>query len=121
MSKATEKALRTKRMNASSKQLMPIAERIEDEPRRNIVKMLISKISYLAACLDETRDITMKEGTVVGYDNGGGQKGVRVHPATQVYTQYSKTMNADLKQLAAFLPEAEQKADELQAFMEEHK
>lgn len=85
-----------------------------------VTGILIARIAYLAAYLDELQEQTTKEGVVVKYDNGGGQTGIRVHPAVQVYTQYHKDLTASLKQLREFMPE-DAGTDELVKFMEEHK
>lgn len=85
-----------------------------------VTNILIARIAYLAAYLDELQEQTTKEGVVVRYDNGGGQTGIRVHPAVQVYTQYHKDLTASLKQLREFMPE-DAGTDALVAFMEEHK
>lgn len=84
-----------------------------------VTDILIARIAYLAAYLDELQEQTTKEGVVVRYDNGGGQTGIRVHPAVQVYTQYHKDLTASLKQLRDFLPE-DAGTDELTEFIKEH-
>lgn len=85
-----------------------------------VTDILIARIAYLAAYLDELQEQTTREGVVVKYDNGGGQTGIRVHPAVQVYTQYHKDLTASLKQLREYMPE-DAGTDELVKFMEEHK
>lgn len=120
MAKMTAKTTRTRKINAYVRQLSPLLDRCDDDQRKSILKILIDKIAYLTVCLEETKDITVREGTVVEYNNGGGQVGIRAHPAVQVYTQYSKTLAADLKQLREFLPEEEKKNDELTAFLNQH-
>jgi citrate synthase len=86
-----------------------------------VVDILIARIAYLAAYLDELQEQTTKEGVVIHYDNGGGQEGIRVHPAVQVYTQYHKDLTASLKQLQSFIPIDSEGVDDLVKFMNDHK
>ena len=99
-----------------------LSECIKPELQTPVVDILIARIAYLSAYLDELQEQTTKEGVVVKYDNGGGQTGIRIHPAVQVYTQYHKDLTASLKQLKDFLPEDDgDAADELADFISEHK
>jgi hypothetical protein len=86
-----------------------------------VTDMLIARIAYLAAYLDELQEQTTREGVVTTYNNGGGQRGIRVHPAVQVYVQYHKDFTASLKQLQAFLPQSEEQEDALTAFLKKSK
>lgn len=92
-----------------------------DGSQTPVTNILIARIAYLAAYLDELQDQTTKEGVVIHYDNGGGQEGIRIHPAVQVYCQYHKDLTASLKQLQSFIPNDSNGHDELAEFLQEHK
>lgn len=95
---------------------------LSDDSRNAVTSILIDRIAYLTAYLDELQEQTTKEGVVIHYDNGGGQEGIRVHPAVNVYTQYHKDLTASLKQLQGFIPANDTTAaDELTQFLAEHK
>ncbi len=98
------------------KKLTPLIEAATSEPKREIIRILIHKIAYLNTFIEELAKDTRKSGVVVQYDNGGGQSGIRVHPAAQIYTQYMKTLHASIKQLEPFLPD-DAISDELSAFL----
>jgi hypothetical protein len=112
---------RRKQIKKYIKQLSPIVSRQSDE-NKSVVKMLIDRISYLAAYLDELQEDTVVNGVVVPYNNGGGQSGLRVHPSVNVYVAYTKQFTATVKQLQSFLIfEQKEEKDELQMFIEESK
>lgn len=106
---------RRKAIKKYTKQLKGIAEQHEGETK-TVVMMLINRLAYLAAYLDEIQDDTLASGVVVPYDNGGGQKGVRISPAVNVYTAYAKQFTASVKQLQSFLDITKEGTDALADF-----
>lgn len=108
-------ATRRKHIKKYVRQLKGIAAHQQGETKI-VVTMLIDRLAYLAAYLDELQEATIVSGVVVAYDNGGGQKGVRVSPAVNVYTAYAKQFTASVKQLQSFLDNAQEDEDALQDF-----
>lgn len=100
--------------------LTPLLDTTTDAQQKCVLRILIDKIAYLTVYLEELQKDTLKTGVVVKYDNGGGQTGLRIHPAAQGYTQYSKTLNAALKQLQSFLPADTSTPDALTDFLGTH-
>ena len=112
---------RRKAMKKYKKQMNSIAKKVNAESK-TVVEMLIDRVSYLAAYLDELQEDTIVGGVVVPYNNGGGQSGMRVHPNVNVYTAYAKQFTASVKQLQGFLDNLQpEEKDELQLFMEKFK
>lgn len=112
---------RRKAMKKYKKQMNGIAKKVNAESK-TVVEMLIDRVSYLAAYLDELQEDTIIGGVVVPYNNGGGQSGMRVHPNVNVYTAYAKQFTASVKQLQGFLDNITvEEKDELQQFMEKFK
>lgn len=101
------------------KKLDALFTNVPDE-KREAAALLTKRAAFLLAGEDELERIMQDDGYIDTYDNGGGQTGIRVHPAVQVYTQYHKDLTASLRQLREFMPE-DVGTDELVAFMEEHK
>lgn len=106
---------RRKTIKKYKKQLNGIANSQTGETKA-VVTMLIDRLSYLAALLDELQEDTIVGGVVVPYDNGGGQKGVRISPAVNVYTAYAKQFTASVKQLQSYLSSTQEDTDALQDF-----
>lgn len=112
---------RRKAMKKYKKQMNSIVKNVSVETK-TVVEMLIDRVAYLAAYLDELQEDTIIGGVVVPYNNGGGQSGMRVHPNVNVYTAYAKQFTASVKQLQGFLDNLTvEKKDELQMFMEKFK
>ena len=86
--------------------LTPLLDTTTDAQRQCVLRILIDKIAYLTVYLEELQKDTLKTGVVVKYDNGGGQ--------------YSKTLNAALKQLQSFLPADTSTPDALTDFLGTH-
>ena len=55
------------------KELLPLAEDVEDEQRKALLFNLIDKVAYQTAMLDEIQEDTIVHGVTVKYNNGGGQ------------------------------------------------
>lgn len=108
---AMNEATRRKHIKKYVRQLKGIAAHQQGETK-TVVTMLIDRLAYL----DELQEETIVSGVVVAYDNGGGQKGVRVSHAVNVYTAYAKQFTASVKQLQSFLDNAQEDEDALQDF-----
>lgn len=102
------------------RELLPLAEDVDDEQRKALLLNLIDKVAYQTAMLDEIQEDTIVHGVTVKYNNGGGQSGVRISPSVQVYTQYAKLLHAYLRQFRDYLPETAEGEDALKSFIEAH-
>lgn len=65
--------------------------------------------------LQELQADINKNGSIEGYDNGGGQSGRRISPAAQQYTKLIANYNAVIKQLVALLPGGEKETARMQS------
>ena len=113
-------AERRKAIKKYKKKLSAITKNIEEE-KKIVASILIDRLSYLAAYLDELQESTIKSGVVVAYDNGGGQSGYRISPEVNVYTAYAKQLTATVKQLQGFMPETQADHDALAEFAKKFK
>lgn len=103
-------------------EMSALLDNVDDPSKRAVINNLLDKIAYLTVMLNELQAETLKKGVVCKYNNGGGQSGYRISPSVQVYTQYSKTLNAELKTLLSYIPEESADAkDGLTSFFESHK
>lgn len=78
------------------------------EDKAGLVKELIQNAAYSAVTLRELQKNITEMGAVMEYNNGGGQKGIRISPALQAYNKLLATYNTTVKQLVGLLPKSEQ-------------
>ncbi len=78
----------------------------------NLVKPLIERAGFMKASLEDLEEDIAKNGEVISYDNGGGQKGIRTNPAVNIYTTTVKIYAAVIKQLAGLSGEANPEEDD---------
>lgn len=105
---------------AIREQLQPIADNAQDEESRSIILSIIERIAYLTIALGELENQTVHEGYIVHYDNGGGQEGIRQHPALTAYGQLHKSWITSIKALKEFMDNEAGGTDEFQKFIEQH-
>lgn len=67
-----------------------------DADKINILTPLIENISWMKVKLDDAREDIGEDGLTAKYDNGGGQKGIREHPAFKAYESLWKSYNSGL-------------------------
>ena len=80
------------------------------------IEVLLNETAFLAGHLDELKEDINKEGTVVEYQHGGGQSGVKPNPKVNNYVSFHKSLVSNIKQLIAMAPDKTEK-DALKAFM----
>ena len=67
---------------------------------------VFENVCWMKLKLEDARADISEDGLTVEYDNGGGQKGVREHPAFKAYEALWKSYCAGLQILLSQLPEA---------------
>ena len=87
-----------------------------NEEKINILTPLIENISWMKVKLDDAREDIGEDGLTAEYNNGGGQKGIREHPAFKAYEALWKSYSSGLAVILSHMPEqaAEHAADKLQ-------
>ena len=85
-----------------------------NEEKTELLSPMIENISWMKIKLDDARGDIGEEGLTAEYDNGGGQKGIREHPAFKAYEALWKSYSAGLGVILSSLPEPEGAAEQLQ-------
>lgn len=84
-----------------------------NEEKTELLSPMIENISWMKIKLDDARGDIGEEGLTAEYDNGGGQKGIREHPAFKAYEALWKSYSAGLGVILSSLPEPEGAAEQL--------
>lgn len=73
---------------------------------------VFENVSWMKIKLDDARADIGEDGLTVEYDNGGGQQGIRAHPAYKAYEALWKCYNDGLETILKELPkEAKETAE----------
>lgn len=87
-----------------------------DKNKKNFVMPLIERLAYLNVTVKYLeRDIAIN-GTMIPYQNGENQSGMRKNPDVDTYTNYTKIITTITKQLIELVP-ASQKESKLSALL----
>lgn len=73
-----------------------MAKRVSANVLQDETNALAESVAFMAEKLREAHELLQDEPLVVGYDNGGGQSGMRINPH---YTAYEKLLSAYNKSL----------------------
>lgn len=93
-----------------------------NENERPVVEMLIERISYLAAHLEEVEQETLKKGLLTKGKGSTGNIVTKINPLVNAYVSYAKQFTSSVKQLQGFLDNLQpEEKDELQMFVEKFK
>ena len=65
----------------------------------------VQNLAWMKVKLDDARELIGTESITVGYDNGGGQSGIRENPAYKAYEALWKNYSAGLNALLGQLPD----------------
>ena len=65
----------------------------------------VQNLAWMKVKLDDARELIGTESITVGYDNGGGQSGIRENPAYKAYEALWKNYSAGLNALLSQLPD----------------
>lgn len=72
------------------------------DQQRAVLEGVIENLAWQRVKLDEAREEIAS--IVCEYDNGGGQRGMRVNPAFKAYTDLWRAYMVGIKELASNLP-----------------
>ena len=61
---------------------------------------LAESVLFMAQKLKESRELMINEPLIIGYDNGGGQKGIRENPHYVAFEHLMTTYTKSLRQLS---------------------
>lgn len=114
---AAAKGVRTRRMNALTRKMGEILSALPDD-QRFIASEMAKNYVFLSVRITELREALDKQPTIIMYDNGGGQHGLRENPYLATYNKLV-TRHADLcMKLVKLIPgEADDVRDELEQFI----
>jgi hypothetical protein len=87
-----------------------------------VVSLIVERIAYLAAHLEEIEEETLKKGLLTKGKGSTGNMVTKINPLVNAYVSYAKQFTASVKQLQGFLDNLQpEEKDELQQFMEKYK
>ena len=75
------------------------------EGKREFVKYHLEQLAWYTVSVADLQAEIDRAGTSVGYDNGGGQKGIRVNPDIKTLMDYQKNINTITRTLIPLVPE----------------
>lgn len=81
-----------------------------DENKLEFVTHQIDDLAWLNVSVDELKSKVDKYGTIVKYNNGGGQSGVKDNPDVKTVIAYQKNITSITKQLLDLVPNSKNKS-----------
>ena len=72
--------------------------------RMDMLKPVIENTAWMKAKLDDARELIRNNSIVIPYDNGGGQRGIREHPAFKGYESLWKAYMQGMNRILDTLP-----------------
>ena len=75
-----------------------------DENKKAFVKEQIANLAWFTVSIKELQARIDMYGTMIKYDNGGGQSGFKENPDVKTLISYQKHMNDIERQLVALVP-----------------
>ena len=109
--------LKQKKVKAEEKRLFSILRDI-DQNKLAFVKQRVSNLAWLNISIIELSEKVDLFGTMIKYDNGGGQSGYRENPDVKTLISYQKNANAITRQIIDLVPST-RKESMLKALMDE--
>ncbi len=94
---------REERIKKEKEKLMRVFNEI-DANKLEFVSNQIEDLAWLIVACDELKEDINKVGTVVPYNNGGGQFGFKENPDVKTLIAYQKNKIAITKQLIELVP-----------------
>ena len=85
------------------KRLSDLFEGIE-ENRKDFVQRQLEQLAWLNVSIIELQQRIDRFGTLVTYDNGGGQSGVKPNPDLKTMIEYQKLTNTIVRTLNSVIP-----------------
>ena len=98
-----------KRIRAENKRLMKLFEGAETN-RLDFVREQVQQLAWLNVSIKELQASIDKIGTMLAYDNGGGQTGVRVNPDLKTLSDFQKLVNSIVRNLLPLVPSGTNKS-----------
>lgn len=90
-----------------------------DKNKLDFVMTLIDRLAWLNVSVKELEEIIDEEGTMIEYNNGGGQRGMKDNPNVKTLINYTKNISTITKQLVDLVPPNKQKSKLSQLFDDE--
>lgn len=75
------------------------------EHKMKVIEPVVVNVAFMKVKLDEARDQVKEETITVGYDNGGGQKGIRENPIFKAYEALWKSYMLGMDKILSIIPE----------------
>lgn len=75
------------------------------DKRRKLLEPIILNTAWMKAKLDDAREAIKNGNIVIGYDNGGGQKGIRENPLFKGYESLWRSYMAGMGKILDSLPQ----------------
>lgn len=93
-----------KRVKKELKHLVEIFSDIDDN-KRDFVQRHIEQLAWYYVSIADLQASVDQWGTLVPYDNGGGQSGVKTNPDIKTLMDYQKACNTIVRTLLSLVPE----------------
>ena len=82
----------------------------------DFVREQVKQLAFFNVSIQELQDKINQWGTLIQYDNGGGQTGVKPNPDVKTLTDYQKLTNGIFSKLLAILPDRKESYDDLSEY-----
>ena len=76
-----------------------------DDKKRDFVQRQIEQLAWFNVSIVDLQERVDQFGTLVTYDNGGGQNGVRTNPDVKTLLDYQKACSTIVRTLLSIVPE----------------
>ncbi len=81
-----------------------------EQNRLDFIRDQVRQLAWLNVSVSELQESIDRDGTMLGYNNGGGQTGVRVNPDVKTMTDYQKLINSIVRNLLPLVPSGSPKS-----------
>lgn len=98
---------RKRKIKAENLRLMKLFEK-SNPNQLDFIRDQVQQLAWLNVSIAELHEKINQFGTLVTYDNGGGQSGIRTNPDVKTLTDYQKLANAITKNLLPLVPKQAQ-------------
>lgn len=106
------------RAQSELKKLQDLTKDTIAPDKRKAILPLLHNLAWQKVKLDDARKTLMGQSIVIGYDNGGGQKGIRENPGFTAYNKLFTTFSRGIKQLTDLMPDDAAETDELTEWLD---
>ena len=84
-----------------------------NENKRDFVQRQIEQLAWFNVSIADLQEKVDRWGTLIQYDNGGNQQGVRTNPDVKTLLDYQKSCNTIVRTLISLVPEKQIKGGKL--------